>query len=264
MRQTAPRSSTPRSTARRIAGPLATLLALAGPGVAQEMSSSLFATGGEHFADPFADELAGPGPALPGRQTDQRLLSPAIAARSFMAVSAPAPRTYQIHDLITIIVREDTQTRFSSSLETEKENRWTGEVAEFPRLTLSDLVDFNLSPNTFPNGTLKLDVRTGSEFEGEGDYENRRSMTDRIQASIIDIKPNGNVVLEARKSVRSDGEHYTLVATGTCRVDDITATNSVLSTQLADLYIDKQHHGHLRKAADKGLLTNVIDFLFPW
>ena len=238
--------------------------AVAPAGLSQEMSSSLYATGGEFFADPFADELAGPGPALPGRQTDERLLSRAVAAASFMAVSAPAPRTFQIQDLITIVVREDTQTRFSSSLETEKENRYNGEIADFPRLNLSDLLDFNVAPNTFPNGTLKLDVRTGSEYAGEGDYENRRSMTDRVQARIIDIKPNGNVVLEARKSVRSDGEHYTLVATGTCRVDDITATNTILSTQLADLFIDKQHHGHLRKAADKGLLTNVIDFLFPW
>ena len=243
--------------------PLAT--SFAPRAAAQEMSSSLYATGGEYFADPFAAELGGgASDFLPGQQTDQRLLSPAIAASSLMAVAAPAPRTYAVHDLIAIVIREDTQTRFSSKLETEKEAEYTGEIAEFPRFNLSDFVDFNLRPNTFPNGTLKLQVNGGSEFEGEGDYNNSQTMTARIQASIIDIKPNGNVVLEARKSVRSDGEHYVLVATGTCRVDDITAANSILSSQLADLYIDKQHQGHLRKAADKGLLTNVLDFLFPW
>ncbi|MEM9883381.1 MAG: flagellar basal body L-ring protein FlgH [Planctomycetota bacterium] len=241
------------------------LLCRANGAAGQELSSSLFATGDEYFADPFAAGRAvEPEVAQPGRQTDRRMLSPAVAEASFMAVAAPEPRLFAVYDLLTIIIREDTQTRFSSSLETEKEGEWTGEIAELPRLTLSDLIDFKIVPNTFPDGTVKLDIQTGREFEGEGDYENQQSMTARIQATIIDIKPNGNVVLEARKSVRSDDEHYTLVATGTCRVDDITADNTVLSTQLADLYIDKQHTGHLKKAADKGLLTEIVDFVFPW
>lgn len=232
---------------------------------AQELSSSLYSTGDEFFADPFADEMGEvAGPPAPGVQTDDRTLSPAIAAKSFMSVSAPEPRSFAVHDLISIVIREDTQTTFSSSLETEKESEWTGEVAEFPRFNLNDLLDLTVVPNTFPNGTIKLDVSADSSFEGEGDYENRQSMTARVQATIIDVKPNGNVVIEARKSVRSDDEHYTLVATGICRVDDITIDNSVLSTQIADLFIDKQHDGHLKKAADKGLLTEIMDFIFPW
>jgi flagellar L-ring protein precursor FlgH len=244
---------------------LASALGVAIPTAAQELSSSLYTSGDELFGDPFAAEFNRDlDPVQPGLQTDDRTLSPAVAAASFMAVTAPEPRLFAIHDLITIVIREDTQTRFSSSLETEKESQFTGELAELPRLTLTDLIDFQIKPNTFPDGTLKLDLTAGSEFEGEGGYENQQTMTGRVQATIIDIKPNGNVVLEARKSVRSDKEHYTLIATGTCRVDDITATNSVLSSQLANLVIDKQHTGHLRKAADKGLLTEVFDFLFPW
>lgn len=244
---------------------VAILSGVAGNALGQELSSSLYSTGDEFFADPFADEMLTEGvvPA-PGMQTDDRTLSPAIAATSFMAVTAPEPRTFAVNDLITIIVREDTQTTFSSSLETEKASEWTGEIAEFPRFNLNDLLDLTIVPNTFPNGTVKVDVSADSEFEGEGDYENSQSMTARIQATIIDVKPNGNVVLEARKTIRSDDEQYTLVATGICRVDDITVDNTVLSTEIADLFIDKQHEGHLKKAADKGLLTEIMDFIFPW
>ncbi|MEO1236304.1 MAG: flagellar basal body L-ring protein FlgH [Planctomycetota bacterium] len=230
----------------------------------QELSSSLYNTGGALFADPFAEAIPDPAAAVPGTQTDQRLLSPALAAASFSAVAAPAPRTFAVHDMVTIIVREETQTSFTATLETEKESIFEGEIAEFPRLTLSDLVDFQIVPNTFPDGIVAVDVTGGSEFEGEGDYENQQTLIARLQATIIDVKPNGSVVLEARKSIRSDEEHYTLVATGICRVDDITPDNHILSTQIADLYIDKQHEGHLKNASDKGFLTEVIDFLFPW
>ena len=253
---------------RHLPLPILTAVLTLGPaaqGLSQELSSSLYNTGDEYFADPFAAELGQPaGPPTPGMQTVERRLSPAIAAASFSAVTAPEPRTFAVHDLVTIIVREEAQTSFSSKLETEKETSHTGEIAEFPRLTLSDLIDFQLIPNTFPNGTLKVDVKGGSEFTGEGDFANRQTMTARLQATIIDVKPNGNVVLEARKSVQDDGEQFELVATGICRVDDITATNTVLSSQLADLYIDKQSTGHLRKAANKGLFTEVLDFFFRW
>ncbi|MEM8738210.1 MAG: flagellar basal body L-ring protein FlgH [Planctomycetota bacterium] len=240
-------------------------LGLAAQAAAQELSSSLYATGDEFFADPFAAEATPlPAASVPGRQSDDRLLSPAIAAASFTAVLAPAPKTFAVHDMVTIIVREETQTSFTATLETEKESEFTGEIADFPRFQLSDLVDFQLLPNTFPDGIVSLDVTGESEFEGEGDYANQQTLIARLQATIIDVKPNGSVVLEARKSIRSDDEHYTLVATGVCRVDDITPDNHILSTQIADLFIDKQHAGHLKKAADKGLFTQIMDFLFPW
>ena len=86
---------------------------------------------------------------------------------------------------------------------------------------------------------------------------------DSVQATILDIKPNGTMVLEARKSLRSDEEAFTLVAVGVCRVNDISADNTILSSQLADLFVEKQHEGYLKKAAEKGPLTKLFDFLLP-
>ena len=247
-----------------VAAAVATLSVVVVPASAQELSSSLYATGGEHFADPFAGEVVGgAAPPSPGRQTDRRTLSPAIARASFTAVAAPAPQQFAVHDLITIIVREDTRTSFSSSLETEKESSVRAGIEELPRLTLGDLLNAQLRPNTFTDGRVRLDLESESEFTGEGDYRNAQSMSARVQASILDVKPNGTLVLEARKTVRSDDEAYTLVATGVCRVDDITADNTILSTQLANLYIEKQHTGHLKKAADKGPLTEFFDWALP-
>ena len=243
---------------------LAAVLIAAVSAPAQELSSSLYETGDAVFADPFADAFPGTAPPpSAGRQSDRRQLSPAIAAASFTAVAAPEPQTFAVHDLVSIIIREDTRTAFSSSLETEKESTHEGEIAEFPRLTLSDLLDTQLVPNTFPDGTLKLDLEASREFTGEGDYTNSQTMSARIQATILDVKPNGTVVLEARKTVRSDHEAYTLVAIGVCRVDDVTADNTILSTQLADLFVEKQHEGYLKKASEKGPLTNLFDWLLP-
>lgn len=189
-------------------------------------------------------------------------VSPGLRRASLAAVSVPEPRTYQVHDLVTIIVRESTTAAIDSSMSTEKNAEWGGEIAEFPRLNVADLLQMQLRPNNFADGRPKLDVGYDSAFDGEGDYSHATEMTARLAARIVDIKPNGLMVLEARKFVENDDETMTLVVTGTCSVDNVQIDNSVLSSDLFDLHISKQQTGELRKSSKKGLLTKVMDFIF--
>ncbi|MEM8782168.1 MAG: flagellar basal body L-ring protein FlgH [Planctomycetota bacterium] len=199
--------------------------------------------------------------AVPGQQADLRRLSPSVSHFSYFAVSRPAPRTYALHDLVTIVIREDTSVDFESELEAEKDSSTSGGIRDLPRLQLSDLVDFQIDGSDVDPDIL-LDVEYEREFSGEGEYSRRESMSARVQARIIDVKPNGTVVLEARKHLASDGETATMVATGTARVDDINANNEILSYQLYDLHIVKHGQGELRKATKKGPLTKLLDAIF--
>ncbi|MEM7577221.1 MAG: flagellar basal body L-ring protein FlgH [Planctomycetota bacterium] len=199
--------------------------------------------------------------AVPGQQSDLRRLSPSVSEFSYFAVSRPAPQTYAIHDLVTIVIREDTSIDFESELEAEKESETSGGIRDLPKLNLSDLLDLQISGSDVDPDIL-LDVEYDRSFSGEGEYSRRESMSARVQARIIDVKPNGTVVLEARKHIASDGESATMVATGIARVDDINANNEVLSSQLYDLHVVKHGQGELRKATKKGPLTKLLDVIF--
>lgn len=189
-------------------------------------------------------------------------ISPDIAASSFAAVKVPEPRRFAKHDLITIIIRESTETDFEATMETEKEVGVDGEISQFPRFNLRDLLNAQLRPNDMEEGVPAVGVDFGNEFTGEGGYSRSESITGRITAKVIDVKPNGMLVLEARKHLRTDEESLDLVITGSCRPEDVTIDNSVLSTQLYNLRLDKQHEGELRNSTKKGLLTKVMDLLF--
>ena len=54
----------------------------------------------------------------------------------------------------------------------------------------------------------------------------------------------------------------TLVLTGTCRKEDITLDNTILSTQIYDLFLRKQTAGEMKKASEKGVLTKILDTIF--
>ena len=198
------------------------------------------------------------------RQSRARiLLNPNIAAASLLAVPIPEPAEYSLHDLVTIIVRESSTTDIDSSLETERQTGFEGEITEFPKFQVGDLLNFKLRPNACSRrATPQLGIEYDHDWEGEGQYRRRETMTTRLQSRIIDIKPNGTIVLESRKFIQNDDEAVLLIVTGTCRVDDISADNTILSTQLHDLHVNKQHGGEVRKSIKKGVLTKVLEGIF--
>jgi flagellar L-ring protein precursor FlgH len=188
-------------------------------------------------------------------------LSPAIHAVSFSSVPMPEPRVYAVHDLVTIIIRESVENDTRAKFSTKKDVEFEGEISEFPQLRLADLIDLQLRSNQMSNRP-KLGVEFKNEFDGEGSQKQQNTFTTRLTAQIIDVKPNGTLVLEARRFIENDSESMTLVLTGTCRKDDVAADNTVLSTQLYDLHLSKQTHGQIRKANKKGWITKVMEGVF--
>ena len=205
-------------------------------------------------AEPVTGSLYHVAP-VPEQRTKGRVVNKTLESVSLTAVPTAEPRKYSKQDLITIVIRERSAATLSSTLETEKDVRLDTAVEAFPKIAGG-----TLRPS---NGPLpQLDIRTRNEFDGEADYERRDTVDIELQARVIDIKPNGNLVLEARKFIKNDKEELTVTVTGTARPDDITVDNRVLGTQLAQLRVNKTHEGELRKTTTKGLLTQVIEFLF--
>lgn len=191
-------------------------------------------------------------------------LAPALARADLSAVLLPEPRTFTVHDLVTIVVRESTENDTKATLETEKETKIEGGVDAFPKVQLTDLLQGQLGASNFSKGKPEVGIEFNKEFTGDGNFKRRDTFTTRLTAKIIDIKPNGLLVLEARKHVQTDKETLTLVMTGTCRSEDVAADNSVLSTNLSDLRLVKQHEGEVKDATKKGVVTKVLEGLFAF
>jgi len=229
---------------------IALLLATTWPGGLRAQSSSLFV---ENEGHPMQQ-------AATNNIADR--LSPQISRMSITAVRPPQPRQLATHDLITIIVRESIENESESDIETSKDFTLKGLLSAFPNLRLKDLADFQLGQSSLNDGRPEVNLKVTNDFEGEGDYQRKDSFTTRITARVIDIKPNGSLVLEARKFIQSDNESVNIILTGTCRKEDVTPDNTILSTQIYDLRLDKQHTGELRNAVKKGFLTKLFEFIF--
>jgi flagellar L-ring protein precursor FlgH len=182
---------------------------------------------------------------------------------SLFAIEPPKPREFMVHDLVQIVVRETSTAKSSSELDTKKEYELDGKIPAWPAFTLQDLLNLQIEAgSTTLDPALKLDF--SKEFTGEGEYQRKDDLTARLTAEVIEILPNGNLVLEARTHIRNDEEEMTMRVTGTCRQEDVAPANTVMSNQLHDLKIEKVHQGELRRAGGKGLIAKVLDAIFAF
>ena len=188
-------------------------------------------------------------------------LSPAIAEVSLSAATLPEQRKFAVNDLVTIIVRESTESKANAFLETEKTTEIDGGIDAIPKVDLSNL---NLGAANFSRGNPRVGLDMSKGFEGDGSFGRKDTFTTRLTARVIDVKPNGLLVLEARKHMRTDKETLSLVITGTCRSLDVAGDNSVLSTNLAGLRVAKEHEGEVKRATKKGILTQIFEGIFAF
>jgi flagellar L-ring protein precursor FlgH len=184
-----------------------------------------------------------------------------LRGTSLTLVEAPPPREYAVHDLITIIVQEQSQQSSSAKLDTKKDSSMTGEIT-----TLPDLVAFleGRLESTDRSPLVGAEGSANSNFKGDGKYERSERLTDRITAEVLDVKPNGTLVIEARRTIGKDKEVQTMVLSGKCRREDVTNANTILSSQLAELTVRVESEGDVKDTASKGFFTRLFDAIFSF
>jgi len=188
---------------------------------------------------------------------------PAVATTSLIAVEEPEARTFDIHDIITIIVREESSSKSETDASSEKKFTMNADLKEW--LKFHDNGTLRIMPDEGIAATNpKIDVTLGRKYEGEGDASTKDSFLTKIAAEVIDVKPNGNLVLEARRHIEHNDEKISMTLTGVVRPGDVSVTNTVNSTSVANLAVSKQTQGIARDGQKRGWLIRLLEAVNPF
>ena len=184
-----------------------------------------------------------------------------LAQVSPFAVPEPQPKTIKKHDLVTIIVREESENTHEGTSDLQKSADVEMAVEEWIKLSLGNVEIKGGAQGPTPP---RIRLSGSRNFNGEATVERADSVIGRITAEVVDVKPNGTLVLQARKRIKTDDEDQTITCAGICRVEDITADNSILSTQLFDMEFTKLNKGEVRNTTKKGWVPKLLDFINPF
>jgi flagellar L-ring protein precursor FlgH len=183
-----------------------------------------------------------------------------VGASSFL-VQAPKPKDFAIHDLVTIVINESSKSSSQQKLDSKTDAKVKATLSRFP--DLGKLIEGELA-NSESNPITAADVGGGDSFKGDAKYERNDRVSDRVTAVVVDMKPNGTLVLEARRTIAKDDEVQTVVLSGMVRREDVTNANSVLSSQIADLTVRIENEGELKDANQPGWITRLMRTVFDF
>ncbi len=185
--------------------------------------------------------------------------NPVLEKHSFFAVGPPKPKKFKVHDIVTVIINESRRSQSRSQLDQEKDFKVDSSFDQWFRIH-----DKKLIPNNFSAGKPGVKFDFGTEFEGQGQMRRDERLITRIAAEVVDVKPNGNLIIGASKLINEEGEERILTLTGKCRSADVLPDNTILSTQVASLVIDSEATGALRDASRRGWIPRALDFIRPF
>jgi flagellar L-ring protein FlgH len=186
------------------------------------------------------------------------------AGVSFIAVASPKPKRYQKNDVLTVVIREDSNAQIDGQGMSKKTQDFDLALQQFLQMGISSSGVPTVGTVGNPSSLPEIKFKFNNDRQNDASQTRTDSFSARISALVVDVKPNGTMVIEAVKQILIDREVQVFKLSGVCRVEDVGVDNSILSTQLANLTLSKQTTGEVRDGTRSGWLNQWLDKWNPF
>ncbi len=160
-------------------------------------------------------------------------------------------RARGVGDLVSIVIDEAPSMSDSGTYSTSK----SSSLAE----------NFTNALNTIFKTSLKgaLDGTNGT-LDVSGATQMTRSMvlTDTVVAQVVQVLPNGNLLVQGKKSLVNQNERIDLIISGIVDPKWINQSGEILSSQVANLQFAMNGAGTVSRGQNEGILDRAIRTIF--
>jgi flagellar L-ring protein precursor FlgH len=167
-------------------------------------------------------------------------------------------RARRVGDIVTILVQESNSASKDNTTSTAKKTAMDAAIEAF-------FYSPGASSLLTKGGQLPaLKYNYNNTFDGGGKVNNSERFTARIAVRVIEVLPNGNLVLEGAKKTAVAGETQDAVLRGVVRQEDVAANNTVFSYNVSDATIKYVSKGTVTDSQRKGWFTRVWEKVTPF
>jgi len=163
-----------------------------------------------------------------------------------------------VGDIVTINIVESSSASKNAETKTERNSgvkaNWSG---------LFDLITSGWKIHKVPIGT-NHEIDLSNNFDGKGETTRTSSMTAYITARVVHVLPNGNLVILGTRQIQVNHENQYITLQGIIRPEDISSSNVILSTFVAEAVIELNGTGAVSDKQSPGWLARIIDWVWPF
>lgn len=155
-------------------------------------------------------------------------------------------------DLITVVIQENQDVSNQESSDMKK-----GTTLDY------QFTNLDIKPNLFstlPRAAGKSD----DQFTGTANYAKKGKFTARVTAMVVDVLPNGNLVVNGRREIKIDQETKLIEFSGVIRRWDIAADNTIASELVANAKVSYTGTGPLTNSTNRRGIGAWVHDALSW
>jgi len=200
---------------------------------------------------------AGPSSSLLGNPASRRPLT--MSDVSWTYQPTPEPKQWKINDLVTVLIQE--KARMTREGQVDQRKKSEGAMA----LTDWVLLDgFSIVPDPQSAGDPKVAGILDNKYRAQANLQNKDLFETEMQCVVVDVRPNGTLIIEGHGRVQLDEEEWELSLSGIINPDDILPNKTIKSEKIAEKRILRRSAGHGRDGLRRGWFAKFWDRYTPF
>jgi len=159
-----------------------------------------------------------------------------------------------VGDVLTIKITEDSKVDNKAKRDLQKQTNLSSDFDG--KLGIGRVLP------TVPGFTL--DAQSNNDLKSKADFQDQRSFTDSVTVVVVDVLPNGNLVVTGTRDRNIAGDIQTIEVSGIVRPSDIAYDNTIKSQQVANFRIVTKNSGVSAPYTKPGWLGGILNVIWPW
>ncbi len=187
-------------------------------------------------------------PAVPVVKRDQIAENGSLFTASMANSLYSDVKARRVGDIITVRLSENTNATKSAGTSSSKESN----------VDLQPMIGLGGNAIQIGKESVQLGIDSSNDFTGDAQASQSNSLQGNISVTVVDVLPNQNLIIRGEKWLTlNNGDEY-IRLTGVIRPADITPTNEIQSTKIANARIQYSGTGSFARAQEKGWLTQFF------
>jgi flagellar L-ring protein precursor FlgH len=157
-------------------------------------------------------------------------------------------KAHRVGDIISVTLSESTQAQKNAKTELKKENSGS----------LDPIIGLGGTAVNFKNDAIQFGYNQEQDFSGDSKSNQGNSLSGNISVHVLRVLPNGNLMIRGEKWMTlNNGDEY-IRLTGIIRPDDISSSNTITSSKVANARIQYAGTGTFADVQEQGWLSKFF------
>jgi flagellar L-ring protein precursor FlgH len=194
----------------------------------------------------------------PSRPVEGSLWSEATGISLF-----PDRRARKIGDIVIVRIVEDPEAELNANTKTSRSSGIDAAKLKFFGY-MKALAEKNPRLAQNPGEDDLMLASLGTKFDGKGSSDRDGHLKAYISAVVNKVLFNGNLYVVGKREIKVNNETQYITLSGIIRPEDISPTNEISSTYVADARITYAGIGPVADKQKPGWLGRIVDYVWPF